>query len=230
MLAAETINNQNQVLWRNAGTNQISIWSVDGNWNYQSGSNLALNSSEALILMDTFLTDYDSLYASDNNLVGDAGNNYLDGGAGNDTISGLDGNDVLLGGPGNDTIAGGNGSDTLIGGAGIDTLTGGSGRDRFTFNSSQDGSDVVTDFAVADDLIVLSASGFGGQLVANSALAAEALHLGSTATAATHRVIYDGSSGALFFDPDGTGSQAQTQLATLGTGLGLTRDNVFIAE
>ncbi|MGB3199920.1 MAG: hypothetical protein WBA99_03405, partial [Nodosilinea sp.] len=228
-LAAETINGQNQVLWQNVGRNQISIWSVDSDWTYQTGVILPLNSSEGLSQIDLFLSSA-TAYASDDTIFGDAGNNYLDGGAGNDTLQGFDGNDTLLGGLGNDVMDGGSGNDTLIGGAGIDTLTGGSGRDRFTFTSPQDGVDVITDFTTAEDLIVLSAAGFGGQLVANGTLAADALHLGSSATASGHRVIYDGSSGALFFDPDGTGSQGQTQIATLGKGLGLTRDHIFVAE
>ncbi len=230
MLAAETINGQNQGLWRNTSANVLGVWNLDSNWNYQSGRNLALNSVEAANLLNTFLANNGSVYANDNVLVGDAGNNYLDGGAGNDDLSGLDGNDVLLGGPGNDVISGGNGNDTLVGGTGNDTLTGGSGLDRFVFNSPQEGVDTITDFSVADDLIVLSASGFGGQLVANSPLASAAFHLGTSATAAGHRVIYDASSGALFFDPDGSGGQTQTQIATLGTGLGLTQNNVFVAE
>ncbi|MEM8613830.1 MAG: hypothetical protein AAGF93_17525, partial [Cyanobacteria bacterium P01_H01_bin.105] len=87
--------------------------------------------------------------------------------------------------------------------------------------------DTITDFVVDDDLIVLSAQGFGGQLPSNATLAASAFSLGSAATA-NHRVIYNPTSGALLFDPDGIGSQQSTQIATLSSNLALTSDNIFI--
>jgi hypothetical protein len=66
-------------------------------------------------------------------------------------------------GHGNDTLLGGNGSDRLYGGAGNDTLTGGAGVDRFVFSmagvdntSGNDGNDIITDFNVAEDRLVLA--------------------------------------------------------------------------
>ena len=94
------------------------------------------------------------------------------GGTGNDRISGLDGADTLFGGSGNDTILGGDGRDTLYGESGTDTLdggagddlidggsgkdrlTGGSGADRFAFTVGN-GDDVITDFRVGTDRLVL---------------------------------------------------------------------------
>jgi hypothetical protein len=46
--------------------------------------------------------------------------------------------------------------DTLIGLQGRDTLTGGAGSDRFVYTSIVDGVDVITDFEVGKDVIVLS--------------------------------------------------------------------------
>ena len=38
MLAAETINGTNQILWRYKPTRQIHLWNLDANWNWQSSS------------------------------------------------------------------------------------------------------------------------------------------------------------------------------------------------
>lgn len=62
----------------------------------------------------------------------------------------------LSGGGGDDRLYGGEGDDTLSGGEGDDTLTGGAGRDLFTgFGGS--GTDRITDFAAAEDVLDLSA-------------------------------------------------------------------------
>lgn len=147
----------------------------------------------------------------------------------NNIITGNSGNNTLNGGAGTDTLLGGNGNDILIGGTGNDTLTGGAGSDRFTFNSRSEGIDRITDFRVVDDTIVVFAAGFGGGLVAGSAIAASQFRLGSAATTSSHRFLYDQSTGALFFDQDGTGAIAKTQFATLNTGLALTNADIFVA-
>jgi hypothetical protein len=48
-LAAETVNGDNQVLWKNTDGNFLHIWHLDSNWNWVSSEGQwALNSSEAL--------------------------------------------------------------------------------------------------------------------------------------------------------------------------------------
>lgn len=150
------------------------------------------------------------------------------GNSGNNIITGNSGNNTLNGGAGVDTLLGGNGNDILIGGTGNDTLTGGAGSDRFTFNSRSEGNDRITDFSVVDDTIVVSAAGFGGGLVVGSAIAASQFRLGSAATTSSHRFLYDQTTGALFFDQDGTGAIAKIQFATLNTGLSLTNADIFV--
>jgi Ca2+-binding RTX toxin-like protein len=150
------------------------------------------------------------------------------GNSGNNIITGNSGNNTLNGGSGVDTLLGGNGNDILIGGTGNDTLTGGAGSDRFTFNSRSEGIDRITDFSVVDDTIAVSAAGFGGGLVVGSAIAASQFRLGSAATTSSDRFLYDKSTGALFFDQDGTGAIAKTQFATLNTGLALTNADIFV--
>ena len=111
---------------------------------------------------------------SKDTLNGGAGNDTLDGGFGRDILNGDDGNDFLIGGfaPDNliggagndfleggfapDNLDGGTGDDTLIGGRGRDILTGGAGMDTFTFNDAFARRDIITDFAIADDVIDIS--------------------------------------------------------------------------
>ncbi|PSF27583.1 type I secretion protein, partial [Aphanothece hegewaldii CCALA 016] len=71
---------------------------------------------------------------------------------------------------------------------------------------------------VVDDTIVLSASGFAGGLAIGT-LAANQFIIGSAATTAAHRVIYNSTTGGLFFDVDGVGATAATQFAILDPAL-----------
>ncbi len=110
-------------------------------------------------------------YATDGvvNTPDDARGTTNDAGGGDDIVDGGVGNDALLGGAGNDDIEGDEGDDVLIGGEGDDSLkgsvgadevTGGAGVDRFVFDPSDvaEGDDIVTDFAVGEDLISLRAA------------------------------------------------------------------------
>ncbi|MEM9797124.1 MAG: Ig-like domain-containing protein [Pseudomonadota bacterium] len=62
--------------------------------------------------------------------------------------------DKMLGLEGDDTLIGGEEEDDFDGGTGDDTLTGGEAGDRFRF-SWGDGADVITDFAIAEDSIII---------------------------------------------------------------------------
>lgn len=90
------------------------------------------------------------------------------GGLGNDTILGGTGQDWLRGGSDDDAIDGGQDSDQIEGGWGEDTLTGGAGanvEDVFVFAvDGRDWGDVITDFQVGTDKLVLGDvdSGFRG--------------------------------------------------------------------
>lgn len=91
-------------------------------------------------------------------------NDTIYGFNGNDFINGGNGNDIIYGGNGNDTLNGGAGNDTLEGGLGQDTLTGGTGNDFFRLTEvslpcpSPASRDLITDFSVADDTIILADS------------------------------------------------------------------------
>jgi Ca2+-binding RTX toxin-like protein/subtilisin-like proprotein convertase family protein len=156
------------------------------------------------------------------NLTGGTGNNQINASAftlGAVTLNGKEGNDTLLGS---------NKNDTLTGGVGSDTLTGGAGNDRFTFNSSSEGIDQITDFLVVNDTIDVKSAGFGGGLIASAAITAAQFLIGTAATTANQRFIYDSTNGGLFFDQDGTGAIAQLSIATLTTGLAMTNADIFV--
>ncbi|HAT8642358.1 TPA: type I secretion C-terminal target domain-containing protein, partial [Legionella pneumophila] len=93
---------------------------------------------------------------------------------GHDTISGGQGNDRIYGQEGNDVIDAGSGDDVIVGGTGNDTLTGGSGADQFVFfrghgsnNAGTAATDIITDFEVNIDKIVINANNIIGVSVSN---------------------------------------------------------------
>jgi glycerophosphoryl diester phosphodiesterase len=157
-------------------------------------------------------------YAGDDRISGKASSDLLAGGLGNDQMDGGQGQDLLFGGKGNDTLNGGAGDDILIGGLGADTLIGGPGQDRFVYRSPQEGGDRIVGFKPAEDLIVMVAAQFGGGLQAGLSLVADQFRLGSRATRPSDRVLFDRSSGQVWFDADGTGPGRAVAIAQLTPG------------
>jgi Ca2+-binding RTX toxin-like protein len=119
-------------------------------------------------------------------------------------------------------------SDVLSGGLGNDTLTGGASGDSFSFANPNEKIDTITDFAPGIDYLLVSASGFGGGLVAGDLISSAQFILGTAATNASQRFIYNSTSGALLFDSDGNGSIAAIQFATLSPNLALTFEDISI--
>ncbi len=160
----------------------------------------------------------DSIWGGGGNdtLYGEASVDYLYGGLGDDTLDGGVDNDILYGERGNDTLLSGDGNDKLYGGLGNDRLTGGGGNDRFAFDRPNEGVDTIVDFVKGVDKIQILASDFGSGLAAGT-LASSRFILGSSATTDSQRFIFNSSSGALFFDPDGARSLPQIQIATLSS-------------
>jgi Ca2+-binding RTX toxin-like protein len=148
---------------------------------------------------------------------------------GNDVIEASGITRILSGRAGNDILIGSNSAETFVGGAGADKITTGSGYDTVSYSLASEGADIITDFNVLDDIIQVSASGFGGGLIAGEVIDSSQFQLGSAATTASHRFIYTQSTGQLYFDIDGAGSTVQTLLATLTPGTFLTHQNIFAA-
>jgi phosphodiesterase/alkaline phosphatase D-like protein len=180
-------------------------------------------------------------------LKGGCGNDYLDGGKGHDVVqggggddhifgrdahdrlNGGDGNDLIDGGRGQDRLEGGTGDDVLSGGLGKDRLTGGGGNDTFKFDEalSRSNVDLITDFSVADDTIWLDNAVFTA-LATTGPLAAGNFHVGATAFDADDFFVYNNETGALYYDADGSGADAQIKFATLQTGLALTSGDFLV--
>jgi Ca2+-binding RTX toxin-like protein len=160
-----------------------------------------------------------------NVLLGNSVSNKLYGNDNADKLLGNDGNDSLYGGNGIDTLEGGGHSDLIMGGLGHDSLLGGGGADAFLFNTALNEStnvDTITDFLSGIDRIRLDDDIFTvlGPVGANTPLAAAKFHKAAGATAAhdaDDRIIYNTSTGALYYDADGQGGDAAVQFATLGT-------------
>ncbi|MCW1920491.1 M10 family metallopeptidase C-terminal domain-containing protein [Rhodobacter sp. KR11] len=82
------------------------------------------------------------------------------------------GADLILGNGLANRLTGKQGDDTLDGGIGNDTLTGGLGADRFVFDKG-DGSDWVTDFDNALDVLALDADLWGGAALGHAEIVAQ---------------------------------------------------------
>jgi Ca2+-binding RTX toxin-like protein len=129
------------------------------------------------------------------------------------------------GGEGDNVLDGGAGDDTLSGLRGTDVLTGGTGVDAFNFGISLgSGVDTITDFNAANETVRLFKNSFTalGDL---GELAAGAFHTGSTAQAADDRIIYNKTTGNIFYDADGSGSGAAVMFARVTAGTELTHAN-----
>ena len=176
----------------------------------------------------------------DDVIVGNATANRLEGGDGNDLIYGGRRGDRLIGGPDSDRLEGGRGADRLEGGLGDDvlvggpgkdelrggtgsaSLTGGGGADSFVFDATPVSGVLATiaDFTPGVDVLQLTSGAFAG-IGAAGVLGAAAFAIGQAAIDAADRVLYDPASGALRYDPDGSGAAEAIQFAALRAGLAL---------
>jgi Ca2+-binding RTX toxin-like protein len=121
-------------------------------------------------------------------------------------------------------VRGNNGDNVINGGDGNDDLTGLGGQDSFLFDTPLNAIsnvDVITDFSVADDTIRLDQTIFSSALGLGNIEDGEFV-IGAAAQDVNDRIIYNGTTGALFYDADGVGGNAQVRFATLSAGLALT--------
>lgn len=156
-------------------------------------------------------------------MVGRHGNDFLEGFGGADVLRGGAGADRLRGDSGNDSLIGGAGNDVIHGGTGKDSLLGDAGRDFFVFDKLPGGTnvDTIRDFNPADDTIRPDNAVFP-EVGPNGALATQAFWTGTEAHDATDRIVYDPATGAVYYDPDGTGLAPQVRFAQLAKGLAVT--------
>lgn len=149
--------------------------------------------------------------------TGNAAANRMDGNSGGNTLDGLAGNDRLNGQAG---------SDRLIGGTGRDRLTGGADADTFVFAEAGSANrDTILDYQAGIDRIELSGTAFG---LAAGPLDASQFTIGTAASAASHRIVYDQVNGEIYFDADGSGSASRQLLGFVNDGTILTADDFII--
>ena len=167
--------------------------------------------------------------------TGNTGDNVITGNSGINTLLGLDGADTLIGNAGNDNLQGGIGNDRLVGGAGNDALNGGTGLDKFVFNaplSATTNVDTIADFTPGQDQVVLSKSIFGALNGVNVPLDVAQFFSGAGATAgadASDRIVYNTTTGNLYYDVDGAGGSASVLFAKL-TGVPVVGALSFFVE
>jgi len=139
-----------------------------------------------------------------------------------ETVIGADGfDDRISGAAAAESLLGGTGNDTLDGRGGNDTLTGGLGADTFAFSTTPGAgnADQVTDFIsvtnkLSFDNTVFTALGSAGNFVAGDARFAAGAGF-TSGHDASDRIVYDTTTGNLYYDADGNGAGAAQLVATL---------------
>lgn len=162
------------------------------------------------------------------------GDDRILGTANADILLGGDGNDNFVAGLGRDIMNGGRGNDTMIATEGHDVMIGGGGADAFQFVETPSAGewDTIKDFTPGVDKIhVQDVSfnhvGFGGF----DGAPLESIHFGYGKQAKTldQGLIYDRSKGFLYYDADGSGTQADRVLfAKLDPGTDLDFRDVWV--
>lgn len=169
----------------------------------------------------------------DDRITGNSGANVLSGAPFFGSPFEADGNDTLFGLAGHDTLLGGNGNDWLQGGTWSDTLTGGAGADSFVWaEAGSNQVDRVTDFAPGlDELLfenaTLTALGEEGAWAPGD----ERFHSAPGATSghdADDRLVYNNSTGSLYYDPDGSGSAAAQIVAVFQGAPAITASDITV--
>ena len=167
------------------------------------------------------------------NLVGTAGNDTINALAGEDRADGGVGNDSISGATGHDTLLGGTGDDTLVGGGWSDNLTGGAGADSFVYaEAGTNQVDQVTDFVSGTDEVLFENAYFTA-LGANASWAAGDVRFHAAAGAvaghdADDRIVYNTSTGNLYYDADGSGAGAAQVVATFTGAPGIAASDITV--
>jgi Ca2+-binding RTX toxin-like protein len=158
------------------------------------------------------------------NVTGSQFNDRITGSSADNFFYAWIGNDTLDGGAGNDQLNGVSGSDSINGGAGNDTLTGGTEADLFVFNQAPvaANADRITDFASASDKLQLDHNVMAALGATGNFAAGDVRFFAGAGAAAVHdaddRVVYNTSTGQLYYDDDGSGAHAAQLVVTLQAG------------
>src|SRR5438552_2671873 len=175
-------------------------------------------------------------------LNGTEGNDTIIGTTDADTINGLGGNDFLAGDSGDDSIVGGTGNDTIYGdggndwlesGAGNDSMSGGGGQDNIVFRElGAANADTIGSFDVNWDRIQLDAAAFADIGASGRFSAGDVRFYSAPGATGGHdaddRIIYNSSTGELFYDADGNGPGAAQLIATFQGAPGITATDINV--
>jgi Ca2+-binding RTX toxin-like protein len=159
-----------------------------------------------------------------------AAGQVLDGNAADNVLFGNVGGDTLSGGGGDDQFSADAGDDRVNGGAGNDVMSGGLDLDTFVFDTALDAAtnvDGINDYTVADDSFELDSAIFTA-LTAGGPITAAQFETGASATTADARIIYDNTTGDVFYDADGAGGTGQVQFARVSAGLAMTNADFLV--
>ncbi len=128
----------------------------------------------------------------------------------------------LSGNSANNQLFGNAGGNVLDGKGGKDVLHGREGADTFAFTTAPGANNVdfIFDFEVGADRIALDDAIFGA--LPPGALDPGAFVTGAAAQDADDHILYDATTGRLFYDADGTGAAAAILFARVQPGLGLS--------
>ncbi len=114
---------------------------------------------------------------------------------------------------------------------GNDTAVLGAKADKLLFDTALNATtnvDRVKKFEHHKDMMYLDQDIFSA--ITLGQLSSSQFHQGTGAADADDRIIYDKASGALYYDPDGTGILGQTQFAQFDPGTKVKADNFMIGE
>ena len=167
--------------------------------------------------------------------TGNQFHNNVHGNEGANVLRGLGGGDWLGAGAGADTLDGGAGNDTLDGHTGNDHLEGGLGSDNYLFWLEGPGSanaDSIVGFASGEDYITLDGRVFANLGADGRFAPGDARFFAgpgaSSGQDTTDRVIYNTTTGQLWYDADGSGSGAAQLIATLQSGATLAATDIVV--
>jgi Ca2+-binding RTX toxin-like protein len=143
-----------------------------------------------------------------------------EGGSGRATLTGIENVTAKATSSYADRITGSDAANRLAGGGGNDTLTGGAGADSFVFaEAGTANADRITDFAPGADKVALDDAGFAAIGNLGDFAAGDARFYAAAGASSGHdgddRVIYDTSTGQLYYDADGNGTGTAQLIATL---------------
>jgi Ca2+-binding RTX toxin-like protein len=141
--------------------------------------------------------------------------------------------DSLTGNASAQNLTGQIGSDTLAGAGGLDTLWGGVGTDTFVFRDmGTANADRVADFVSGTDKLHLDDAAFTALGAAGAFSAGDARFAAgagfTSAQDASDRVVYDTSTGRLYYDADGNGAGAAQLIATFTGNPSITATDIVV--